>query len=118
MEFWVDADTNSGVFTRCTDRERIHPDTCYEANIWDHHPQQVARTGSIVFKAMPPLAHVSTVGQWNSFKIAMEGRHMMVVVNGETTAYLYDAELRQGFIALQHWRSGTVRFRNIRVRQL
>jgi hypothetical protein len=109
LDFWVDASTNSGIFSRCTNRENIHPDTCYEANIWDEHPEQVARTGSIVFKAMPPLKQVSTVGKWNTYKIAMEGRFMMVEVNGEITAYLYDADIREGFIALQHWRTGTVK---------
>ena len=56
LEFWIDVTTNSGVFIRCRDRNRIHPETCYELNIWDEHPRQAARTGAIVLKAMPPLA--------------------------------------------------------------
>lgn len=118
LEFWVDADTNSGIFFRCDNRENIHPETCYEANIWDEHPQQIARTGAIVHKAMPPLKHVSTVGHWNTYKIAAEGKRVMVIVNGETTAFLYDAQIKNGFIALQHWRKGTVKFRNILIRKL
>src|SRR5210317_854645 len=30
VEFWVDATTNSGIYIRCQDRSRVHPDTCYE----------------------------------------------------------------------------------------
>ena len=118
LEFWVDETTNSGVFFRCRDEEYIHPDTCYEANIWDQHPQQAARTGALVFKAMPPMAQVNTVGKWNTYKIAAEGTRVLVEVNDQTTAFLRGADTRAGFIALQHWRSGTVRFRNIRIREL
>lgn len=118
LEFWVDADTNSGIFVRCDNPEKISPDTCYEANIWDEHPQQIARTGAVVAKAMPPLKHVSTVGRWNTYKIAAEGKRVLLEVNGELTAFLYDAEIKSGFIALQHARKGTVKFRNIRIREL
>ena len=47
VEFWVDATTNSGIFSRCTQRSRFHAETCYELNIFDDHPQQEARTGAI-----------------------------------------------------------------------
>ncbi|MEP5764287.1 MAG: DUF1080 domain-containing protein [Halieaceae bacterium] len=112
-EFWVDASTNSGIFIRCQDRLRIHPETCYELNIWDEHPQQQARTGAIVFRAMPPLTHVNTVGRWNQYDVLAQGSHIEVRVNGELTAKLDDAKPDAGFIALQHWQSGQVRFRNL-----
>jgi len=113
LEFWVDATTNSGIMIRCKDPQRIHPDTCYELNIWDEHPQQPARTGAIVFVAMPPLAHVTTVGKWNTYEVLARGGQLVVKVNGEVTARLEDADPTPGFIALQHWQTGTVRFRNI-----
>jgi len=113
LEFWVDATTNSGVFIRCQDRQNIHPDTCYELNIWDEHPQQQARTGAIVFKAMPPLANVKTVGRWNTYDVLSRGSRIEVRVNGTLTATLDDANRTPGFIALQHWRAGEVRFRSL-----
>lgn len=118
LEFWVDEDTNSGVFVRCSNSEVIHASTCYEANIWDNHPQQEARSGAIVFKAMPPLNHVDTVGRWNTYKIAADGQRMLIQLNGVDTAFLTTAERRAGVIALQRWRDGTVRFRNITIREL
>jgi hypothetical protein len=118
LEFWVDATTNSGVFIRCTDRSRIHPDTCYELNIWDHHPRQEARTGAIVFQVMPPRAQVQTIGSWNSMKVLADGGRITLSVNGVVTAELDRADLRSGFIALQHWEQGTVRFRNIQLMPL
>ncbi len=113
LEFWVDATTNSGVFIRCQDRSRIHPDSCYELNIWDRHPRQEARTGAIVFRAMPPLAQVDTVGRWNRMQVTVRGRSLELAINGEVTARLEDAALPGGFIALQHAENGVVKFRNI-----
>ena len=115
LEFWIDATTNSGIFIRCGDYTHIHPDTCYELNIWDEHPRQEARTGAIVFRFMPPLAQVQTVGRWNTFEVTAAGKFIEVRVNGDTTAVLEDADPAAGFIALQHWGEGTVRFRDIQL---
>ncbi len=118
VEFWVDATTNSGIFIRCQDRAYIHPDTCYEFNIWDEHPRQEARTGAIVFRAMPPLAHVDTVGRWNTYEITARGGLLEARVNGTVTAVLEDADRARGFIALQRWAQGSVRFRNLELKPL
>lgn len=115
VDFWVDATTNSGIYIRCRDRLKIHPDTCYELNIWDEHPQQEARTGAIVFKAMPPLAKVDTVNRWNTYEVTAKAGTLTVRVNGVLTATLEDADPSAGFIALQHWESGTVKFRNLQL---
>ena len=117
-EFWVDATTNSGIYIRCKDRANVHPDTCYELNIWDNHPKQEARTGAIVFKFMPPLAQVETIGRWSLYEVVAKGGSLEVKVNGVTTAKLDDADSTPGFIALQHFEQGTVKFRNINVRRL
>ena len=117
LEFQVDAATNSGVFIRCRERARIHPETCYELNIWDEHPNPQARTGSIVLRVMPPLRHVNTLGRWNTLLVLARDRRLEVRINGELTAVLDDAETAVGFIALQRWQSGTVRFRKLRLRE-
>lgn len=118
LDFWVDATTNSGIFIRCQDRNRVHPDSCYELNIYDEHPQQEARTGAIVFRVMPPLVRVETVGRWNTYDIVASDQSLEVRVNGTVTARLEDADLGPGFIALQHWGQGTVRFRNFDLQAL
>jgi hypothetical protein len=112
-EFWVDATTNSGIFIRCRDRSRIHPETCYELNIWDEHPQQEARTGSVVMHFMPPMARAETVGKWNTLEVMAKGAAIEVKVNAVTTAVLDNANPIAGFIALQHWADGTVKFRQL-----
>ena len=113
VEFWVDETTNSGIFVRCRDRSRIYPDTCYELNIYDNHPRQEARTGAIVFVLMPPMVQVDTVGRWNVYEVTARGTFVEVKVNGTVTAVLEDANPSPGFIALQHWGEGTVKFRSI-----
>ncbi|MEH6588700.1 MAG: DUF1080 domain-containing protein [Halioglobus sp.] len=117
-EFWVDATTNSGIYIRCQDIDNIHPDTCFELNIWDQHPKQEARTGSIVFKVMPPLAQVETIGRWNTYEVTARGSSLVVKVNGTLTATMDDADPAAGFIALQHWATGTVKFRKVQLRPL
>lgn len=113
LEFSVDAEVNSGVFIRCQQRDNIHPSTCLELNIWDQHPQQEARTGAIVFRFMPPLAKVDTLGRWNRLQVEARGSLVELQINETVTARLTDADATPGFIALQHFGSGRVRFRNI-----
>jgi hypothetical protein len=118
VEFWVDATVNSGIFIRCRDRSRIHPETCYELNIWDQHPQQEARTGAVVMHVMPPLAKVETAGRWNTYEVTAQGAAIEVRVNGVITAVLDNADPMAGFIALQHWGDGTVKFRRLELNAL
>src|SRR5262245_43285056 len=37
-EFWADHNTNSGVFLRCADPQKISAENCYEVNIFDQRP--------------------------------------------------------------------------------
>ena len=113
LEFWVDEKVNSGVFIRCSDAEKITPFSCYEMNIWDQHPKQEYRTGSIVTLVSPPLAQVKTVNKWNKYEIIAAQNNILVTVNGIVTARLDDTKHSSGYIALQSSNKGTVRFRNI-----
>ncbi len=116
LEFLPDSTINSGVFIRCQNHE-INPTDCYEFNIWDLHPNQDYRTGSIVTKSKP-LNHVNTINQWNSYKIEAKGDHLSAWINGILVADLVDNNLKQGCIALQAAESGKISFRNIRVKKI
>ena len=115
VEFWVSSEANSGIFLRCQDRNFVNPESCYELNIWDDHPNQEARTGSIVGRVMPPLEYVVTAGRWNLYQVSAQDSTIIVKVNNILTAVLEGAELTRGFIALQKWGGGEVRFRNLRI---
>ena len=115
LEFWVDTEANSGVFIRCGDPESIDDTSCYEVNIFDTRPDQTYRTGSIVNLAAPSQ-FVYTGGQWNRYEITAVGNSLKVTLNGRDMVDVEDSRLTAGAIGLQHG-SGTVRFRNVRIRE-
>src|ERR1700749_2340168 len=101
-EFWVEADSNSGIFIRCTDAQKIGAETCYEVNIWDTRPDPSYGTGAIVNVAkVNPMPHAG--GKWNTFDITAKGSSFTVVLNGRKTVDgAQDAKLSNGKVAIQH----------------
>ncbi len=116
IEFKPDSTINSGVFIRCKDYE-INPNNCYEANIWDLHPNQDYRTGTIVLKSKP-IAMVKTIDKWNTYRIKSEKDHILVWINGILTADIKDKAHPKGHIALQATGTGEIRFRNVRLQPI
>ena len=116
LEFYPDSGINSGIFVRCKNKEISNRD-CYEMNIWDNHPDQESRTGSIVTRTKP-LVNVKTIGKWNSYKITCDNNHIRTWVNGKLTSDIYDDDISEGYIALQAAEPGRIRFRNIKLKVL
>lgn len=116
-EFWVTADTNSGVFIRCAKPDAINGKNCYEVNIWDNRPDPSYGTGAIVNVAkVDPMPKAA--GKWNTYEITAQGPHLVVVLNGQKTADVQDStHLDAGPFALQYG-SGTVKFRKVQVKPL
>lgn len=116
-EFWVSADANSGIYTRCTDARPMTDRTCLEANIFDRRPDPAYATGAITWlvKAPTPLPH--TGGQWNTIEVIARGEHMEVLVNGVKTAETDQARPVDGVIGLQY-AGGVVKFRKLQIRRL
>lgn len=117
LEFYPVGNVNSGVFIRCQTGQEVNPTNCYEINIWDDHPNQDYRTGSIVTRALP-LEKVSTVGQWNTGEVIADPYEISVRINGVVTAVYENNDLASGFLALQRANAETVRFRNVRLEPL
>ncbi len=116
LEFKPDSSINSGIFIRCQNKEISFTD-CYEINIWDLHTNQDFRTGAIVNRAIP-LNYVETIGEWNTYKIQVQGDHLQAWINDVLTADLKDSSLAEGYIALQAMGTGEVRFRNVKIKEL
>lgn len=116
-EFWVDSETNSGIFIRCENPEKIGADTCYEVNIWDTRPDPSYGTGAIVdtVKVTPPYPKVG--GKWSVMEITAKGPQMIVKIDGVVTASGSDSKHSKGNITLQHG-GGTVKFRKILIKEL
>jgi hypothetical protein len=116
VEFWVDEPANSGVFFRCANPAVIADRNCYEANVFDTRPDQAYRTGGIVHIASP-TERIDAGGRWNTYLIRAEGTRLVVTLNGTTVVDMENNLFASGPIALQYG-AGTVRFRNVRIREL
>jgi hypothetical protein len=101
-EFWVEPDSNSGVFLRVTDPEKVTAENAYEVNIWDMRPDPSYGTGAIVNVAkVNPMPKAG--GKWNVYEITAKGSTFTVVLNGQKTVDgVQDAKHANGRIALQH----------------
>ncbi|MEX0289713.1 MAG: DUF1080 domain-containing protein [Flavobacteriaceae bacterium] len=116
LEFNPDSTINSGVFVRCSNIALSNID-CYEMNIWDLHPDQKSRTGSVVSRA-EAAAYVETLNSWNTYKIVCEGKNIKTWVNETKTIDIENEDLIEGYIALQAAETGTIKFRNVRLKLL
>ena len=116
LEFFVDAEANSGVFLRCPPKGDITAGNSVEVNISDDHPKWP--TGS-VNEVAQNKGEVSTVGRWNHYHLSVEGDHLVVRLNGEVTADGRDQRFKRGTVALQRYLDkGVIRFRNVKIRPL
>lgn len=115
LDFFVDEESNSGVYVRAPEDEPATVDNAYEVQIFDDGPQW--QTGELIqVQENDEVPH--TVNQWNHLDIAVVDFHFTVYLNGRMTV---DADapprLREGVIILAPPR-GELRFRNIRIQEL
>jgi hypothetical protein len=116
VEFYAETNTNSGVFIRCSDPQKIGSATAYEVNIWDARPDPSYGTGGIVNVAKVSVAHKAG-GKWSTFVITAKGPEMNVVLNGVVTVNVRNSKFAEGPIALQY-SAGPIKFRKVQVRPL
>jgi hypothetical protein len=114
LEYWVEDNTNSGIFIRCNAPQNISAGNCYEINIWDNHPNQESRTGSIVM-LMKPLIQIDTLERWVRVDIEAEGNRIRAMFDGQLTAELVNERSSSGVIALQYAGTGILKFRNLSI---
>ena len=124
-EFYAETDTNSGIFVRCQDVNKIGAGTCYEVNIWDIRPEPKYGTGAIVDHAAVPVPIANKAGgRWNTYEITAKGDSLKVVLNGVTTVDIRDSKHAAGPFALQYGpgvkgaRGGVIKWRKVQIRTL
>jgi hypothetical protein len=116
-EFWVESTTNSGIFIRCQDPNKITAANGYEVNIWDTRPEQAYATGAIVDVAKVNPIHKAG-GRWNTMEIVANGSHFKVSLNGVVTVGdAQDSRFADGVIALQS-AGGIVKFRKLQIKPI
>ncbi|HSW04015.1 3-keto-disaccharide hydrolase [Aquabacterium sp.] len=124
-EFWSATDTNSGIFFRASDPNRISADNSYEANIWDIRPDPKYGTGGIVdFAAVPVPPIYKAGGQWNTYEIEARGADVTVKFNGTVTVRMQNGKYPSGPFALQFGaglqgaNGGPIKWRKVQIKPL
>jgi hypothetical protein len=123
-EFWADKLTNSGVFLRLQDRNKVGATNAYEVNIYDARPGPEYATAAIVgFAKTPVPSPYKAEGRWNTFEITAKGSTISVVFNGQKSAELRDAKLLEGPFALQFGLHGkgpgdAIKWRKVQIRPI
>jgi hypothetical protein len=122
-EFWADHATNSGIFIRLSDPNKIGSKNSYEVNIYDQRPEPSYGTGAIVdFAAVSPMPKAG--GKWNTFDITAKGSQLTVVLNGVQTVNIQNSQFAQGPFALQYGSGpkntlgGPIKWRKVQIRPL
>jgi hypothetical protein len=121
-EFWADNNTNSGIFIRIQNPNKVGADTSYEVNIYDQRPGPEYSTGGIVnFAKVQPIYKAG--GKWNTFEITAKGSNIVVLFNGTQTVDMQGAKFLQGPFALQfgnHGKApgGVIKWRKVQVKEL
>jgi len=123
-EFWADKLTNSGVFLRLQDRNKVGATNAYEVNIYDARPGPEYGTGAIVDNSKVPVPNPNKAeGKWNTYEITAKGPVITVVLNGQKTAEMTGAKLLEGPFALQFGLHGKtagdpIKWRKVQVRPI
>lgn len=115
LEFQNDAETNSGVFVRSAIDPKDPQTDCFEINIAPS--DNPFPTGSIVERQKSD-AYTADTAQWHTMNLVCDGPSLTIKIDDTLMCESEDAQSpRTGHIGLQ-FRSGAVRFRNIRLRPL
>lgn len=122
-EFWADHTTNSGIFIRVSDPNKIGAKSAYEVNIYDRRPGPEYGTGAIVnFATVSPMPKAG--GKWNTYEITAKGSQLTVVLNGVQTVNIQHSQFAQGPFALQYGSGpkgalgGAIKWRKVQIRPL
>lgn len=122
-EFWADHTTNSGIFIRLSDPNKINAKNSYEVNVYDQRPDPSYGTGAIVnFATVSPMPKAG--GKWNTYEITARGSQLTVVLNGVETVNIQHSQFAQGPFALQYGSGpkgalgGVIKWRKVQIRPL
>ena len=96
-EFYAETSTNSGIFIRAADPNKIGSSAGYEVNIWDSRTDPSYGTGAIVnFASVPVPIVYKAGGRWNTLEIYANGPQLSVKLNGDVTASIQNNQFPQG----------------------
>lgn len=116
VDFRLGEKANSGVSLR-TQKSGGDPSVVgYELQIWDFRPTH--KTGALV-NAIEAEPTKIIADQWNSYDVAADGNHGVVILNGKKVLDGTDSKHASGIIGLQYnTGAGKFEFRNIKIKAL
>ena len=123
-EFYAEPNTNSGIFIRISDPNKIGATSAYEVNIYDARAGQEFASGAIVNYGRVPVPNsYKTAGKWNTYEITAKDTHLRIVLNGVETVTIYDSKFPSGPFSLQfgnHGKEpgGAIKWRKVQVKEL
>jgi len=124
-EFWAEQTTNSGIFVRITNPQKITAVDAYEMNIFDQRPGPEYGTGGVPNYAKIAGPMVKAAGRWNTYVISAKGDQFVLNLNGVQTATFRDGKNPQGPIGLQFGNippkdlpGGAIKWRKVQIREL
>lgn len=128
-EFWAVTETQSGIFIRIGDRNKVGTAVAYEVNIYDTRPGQEYATGSIVNVASVPVPIIYKAGgekgatKLNVMEITAKGDDMTVVFNGVVSAHARHGQFKEGPFSLQFGNrdklpGGPIKWRKVEIRPI
>ena len=123
-EFWAENTTNSGIFIRISDPNKIGAKTAYEVNIYDQRPgQEYATAGIPNFAKVPVPIVYKAGGRWNTFLITAKGSNLIVEFNGVQTVNIQNSQFAQGPFSLQFGNrgkepGGAIKWRKVQIKEL
>ena len=127
-EFWAQTETQSGIFIRISNPNKVGAASAYEVNIYGLRPGREYATGAIVGVASVPVPIIYKAGgpkggKWNVMEVTAKGDELTVVFNGVVTVYARDSRFKQGPISLQFGNrgkepGGPIKWRKLQIREL
>jgi Domain of Unknown Function (DUF1080) len=117
VEFTAEESTNSGVFFHTSPQPKNPTVDCYEFNIINPDRHEFA-TGALVGRVQSQYSPHLKRGEWHVANVTVDSGRIRVQIDGKDCCSWEDSKpLGKGFIGLQ-FNSGTVMFRNIKLRPL
>lgn len=124
-EFWADHNTNSGIFIRISNPQKITGADAYECNIFDERPGPEYGTGGVPNYAKLTAPMVKAGGKWNTYEITAKGDQFVLVLNGVQTVSFRNAKNPQGPVGLQFGNippkdlpGGAIKWRKVQIKEL
>lgn len=119
LEFRNSPKGNSGVFIRAgkdtKPAERCNPQDAYEVQINNEEPEWA--TGSVEDKIQRSVKVNPPADRWHRYEIEARGDHIVIHLDGRKVLDGRNADLKSGYLGLQHHKDSPIQFRKLAIKE-